>query len=138
MFLKNFKFKNYKRLGRGESSGLGKTCGRGHKGQKSRSGSKLSFDFEGGQTKFFKKIPKFGFKSSKSIFSLNFFNLIFLPFSIFTKFFLKKINFINKKYSYLKIFSYFFNFNKKVIFYNFFITKNIFLFFNFNNFTFIL
>ncbi len=55
------KFKN-KRRGRGIGSGLGKTCGRGHKGQKSRSGSKIRRGFEGGQTPFYRRIPKFGFK----------------------------------------------------------------------------
>ncbi len=50
-----------KRLGRGESSGWGKTAGRGHKGQKARSGKKLSADFEGGQMPLFRRLPKFGF-----------------------------------------------------------------------------
>jgi len=50
-----------KRLGRGESSGQGKTAGRGHKGQLSRSGKKLRPDFEGGQMSLFRRLPKFGF-----------------------------------------------------------------------------
>jgi len=52
--------KNKKRIGRGEGSGLGKTSGRGSKGQKSRSGSKISPGFEGGQNPLKKRIPKFG------------------------------------------------------------------------------
>lgn len=58
-----------KRLGRGIGSGSGKTCGRGHKGQKSRSGGKVSPGFEGGQMPLKKRLPKFGFKSRKSFFS---------------------------------------------------------------------
>ncbi len=54
----------YKRLGRGIGSGKGKTSGRGHKGQKSRSGSKIRIGFEGGQTPFYKRIPKFGFRKN--------------------------------------------------------------------------
>ena len=50
-----------KRLGRGESSGLGKTSGRGHKGQKSRSGSGVRQGFEGGQNPMLRRLPKFGF-----------------------------------------------------------------------------
>lgn len=54
-----------KRVGRGIGSGLGKTCGRGHKGQKSRSGKKISRTFEGGQTPLYRRSPKFGFFSRK-------------------------------------------------------------------------
>lgn len=54
-----------KRLGRGTGSGYGKTCGRGHKGQKSRSGGKISRGFEGGQMPLYRRLPKFGFKSYK-------------------------------------------------------------------------
>ncbi len=56
-----------KRKGRGPGSGLGKTCGKGHKGQKSRSGFKIRRGFEGGQTPFYRRIPKFGFKNNKYI-----------------------------------------------------------------------
>jgi large subunit ribosomal protein L15 len=53
---------NRKRLGRGESSGLGKTAGKGHKGQKSRSGNgKIGAQFEGGQIPLIRRLPKFGF-----------------------------------------------------------------------------
>ena len=50
-----------KRLGRGTSSGTGKTAGRGQKGQKSRSGGGTRLGFEGGQTPLFKRLPKRGF-----------------------------------------------------------------------------
>ena len=50
-----------KRLGRGEASGLGKTSGRGHKGQGSRSGSGVPMGFEGGQNPLLRRLPKFGF-----------------------------------------------------------------------------
>ena len=53
--------KNRKRVGRGPGSGLGKTCGRGHKGAKSRSGFKNKRGFEGGQTPLKRRLPKFGF-----------------------------------------------------------------------------
>ncbi|CAM4212737.1 50S ribosomal protein L15 [Jeotgalicoccus halotolerans] len=49
------------RVGRGMSSGNGKTSGRGHDGQKSRSGGKIGLTFEGGQLPLFRRIPKRGF-----------------------------------------------------------------------------
>ncbi|MAT65390.1 MAG: 50S ribosomal protein L15 [Gammaproteobacteria bacterium] len=52
-----------KRVGRGIGSGLGKTCGRGHKGQKSRSGGYNKVGFEGGQMPLQRRLPKVGFKS---------------------------------------------------------------------------
>jgi len=55
--------KDAKRAGRGIGSGLGKTAGRGHKGQKSRSGGKVSPGFEGGQMPLQKRLPKYGFTS---------------------------------------------------------------------------
>lgn len=54
-----------KRAGRGIGSGLGKTAGRGHKGQKSRSGGKVAAGFEGGQMPLKQRLPKFGFTSRK-------------------------------------------------------------------------
>ncbi|WGH26123.1 MAG: 50S ribosomal protein L15 [Candidatus Shikimatogenerans bostrichidophilus] len=57
--------KKKKRLGRGIGSGRGRTCGRGHKGQKSRSGYSKKIGFEGGQTPLYKRIPKFVFKKNK-------------------------------------------------------------------------
>ncbi len=55
--------KNKKRLGRGEGSGTGDTAGRGHKGQKSRSGYSRKLGFEGGQMPLQRRVPKFGFKN---------------------------------------------------------------------------
>ncbi|MCP4294461.1 MAG: 50S ribosomal protein L15 [Proteobacteria bacterium] len=52
-----------KRVGRGPGSTLGKTCGRGHKGQNSRSGSRKRIGFEGGQMPIHRRLPKRGFKS---------------------------------------------------------------------------
>jgi large subunit ribosomal protein L15 len=52
-----------KRVGRGIGSGVGKTAGRGHKGQKARSGGKVRPGFEGGQMPLQKRLPKFGFAS---------------------------------------------------------------------------
>ena len=52
-----------KRVGRGMGSGLGKTSGRGHKGQKARSGGGVRRGFEGGQTPLYRRLPKRGFKN---------------------------------------------------------------------------
>jgi len=75
--------KNRKRVGRGSGSGLGKTAGRGVKGQKSRSGVAIN-GFEGGQMPLYRRLPKRGFKNffSKKIQTINF----------------KQINEIIKKY----------------------------------------
>ena len=58
-----------KRLGRGPGSGLGKTAGKGHKGQKARKGGGVAPGFEGGQMPLYRRLPKRGFKtlSEKSI-----------------------------------------------------------------------
>ena len=53
--------KNTKRVGRGDGSGKGKTCGRGHKGYKSRSGGKVPSGYEGGQMPIHRRVPKKGF-----------------------------------------------------------------------------
>jgi large subunit ribosomal protein L15 len=55
-----------KRVGRGIGSGLGKTGGRGHKGQKSRSGGTVKPGFEGGQMPLQRRLPKFGFTSRQA------------------------------------------------------------------------
>ncbi|HHH47613.1 MAG TPA: 50S ribosomal protein L15 [Gammaproteobacteria bacterium] len=55
-----------KRVGRGIGCGLGKTCGRGHKGQKSRSGGFHKVGFEGGQMPLQRRLPKVGFNSRKA------------------------------------------------------------------------
>ncbi len=69
--------KEKKRVGRGIGSGLGKTAGRGHKGQKSRSGGTKPIWFEGGQTPIYRRIPKRGFKNpfSKEYDIVNLFQL---------------------------------------------------------------
>lgn len=56
-----------KRAGRGIGSGLGKTCGRGHKGLKARSGGSVKPGFEGGQMPLYRRVPKFGFTSRTSL-----------------------------------------------------------------------
>ncbi|HHH13320.1 MAG TPA: 50S ribosomal protein L15 [Thiolapillus brandeum] len=58
--------KDRKRVGRGIGSGLGKTAGRGHKGQKSRSGGFHKVGFEGGQMPLQRRLPKVGFRSRKA------------------------------------------------------------------------
>jgi len=68
MKLNNIKYnagakKSPKRLGRGSSSGTGKTSGKGHKGQKARSGGGVRPTFEGGQTPLFRRIAKRGFSN---------------------------------------------------------------------------
>tara|TARA_B100001123_G_scaffold447524_1_gene605357 strand:+ start:2160 stop:2621 length:462 start_codon:yes stop_codon:yes gene_type:complete len=65
--------KNKKRLGRGPGSGKGSTCGRGIKGQKSRSGVSIN-GFEGGQMPLYRRLPKRGFSApfSKKIQTINF------------------------------------------------------------------
>ncbi len=57
---------NSKRVGRGIGSGIGKTCGRGHNGQKSRSGGFHKIGFEGGQMPLQRRLPKFGFHSFRA------------------------------------------------------------------------
>lgn len=56
-----------KRLGRGIGSGKGKTCGRGHKGQRARAGGYHKMGFEGGQMPLQRRIPKSGFRSRQSL-----------------------------------------------------------------------
>ena len=57
-----------KRVGRGDASGWGRTCGRGEKGQKSRTASTIRPFFEGGQTPLFRRLPKRGFNSPDHVF----------------------------------------------------------------------
>jgi len=71
MILKRIKFKTKNRIGRGYGSKYGKTAGKGAKGQLCRSGVSLN-DFEGGQTPFFKRIPKRGFNKKKNIVNINY------------------------------------------------------------------
>ena len=60
-----------KRVGRGMASGSGKTCGRGHKGQKSRTGGKIQVGFEGGQMPLQRRLPKVGFSSRTNLLSID-------------------------------------------------------------------
>ena len=103
--------KKTKRLGRGIGSSKGKTCGRGHKGQKSRSGVAIK-NFEGGQMPLYRRLPKRGFKSSKNkdiaIINLtriqqSFENKIILPNNKVNLLILQKSKLINKKYAKLKL-----------------------------------
>ena len=104
--------KNKKRLGRGIGSTKGKTCGRGHKGQKSRSGVAIK-SFEGGQMPLYRRLPKRGFKSlnKKRLVGLvnlsqvqSFIDNKKLPTSdIISLDLLKKNKLINKKYEKLKL-----------------------------------
>jgi large subunit ribosomal protein L15 len=73
--------KERRRVGRGIGSGLGKTCGRGHKGQKSRSGGFHKVGFEGGQMPLQRRLPKRGFTSQNQglVFELRLSDLERLP-----------------------------------------------------------
>jgi large subunit ribosomal protein L15 len=63
--------KDRKRIGRGQGSGLGKTAGKGHKGQKARAGGSVKAGFEGGQMPMHRRLPKRGFRSlDKKVYSL--------------------------------------------------------------------
>ncbi|VFP86155.1 50S ribosomal protein L15 [Buchnera aphidicola (Cinara pseudotaxifoliae)] len=98
--------KKRKRICRGIGSGLGKTGGRGHKGQKSRSGGNVRKSFEGGQTPLYRRIPKFGFISRKKMFidEIRLFELNRIShFKIINLSVLKKTNLIKKNIRYVKI-----------------------------------
>lgn len=94
-----------KRVGRGIGSGFGKTCGRGHKGQKSRSGGKIRLGFEGGQTPLYRRLPKFGFISYKNKVTqeIKLSSLSKLSENIIDLNVLKKYNIIKKKIKFAKI-----------------------------------
>ena len=67
--------RNTKRIGRGNATGQGRTAGKGHKGYQSRSGTKLRFHFEGGQTPLMRRLPKrgvsnYGFRKEVQIVNL--------------------------------------------------------------------
>ena len=105
------RLKSKKRLGRGIGSTKGKTSGRGHKGQKSRSGVAIK-SFEGGQMPLYRRLPKRGFKSFKkrkiALINLSkiqdiFQRKIILPNTKINLTALKKTNLINKKYNELKL-----------------------------------
>ncbi len=65
--LKKINTKEKKRRGRGASSGVGGTSGRGHKGERARAGKKISPWFEGGQTPLYRRLPKRGFRNPSAI-----------------------------------------------------------------------
>ena len=67
-----------KRCGRGESSGIGKTSGKGHKGQKCRSGGSIAIGFEGGQMPLYRRLPKRGFRSRRRVAGLSVYHTISL------------------------------------------------------------
>lgn len=94
-----------KRVGRGIGSGLGKTCGRGHKGQKSRSGGKVRVGFEGGQTPLYRRLPKFGFISRKVKFTkeIKLSDLSNFSEKVIDLTVLKKFNFIKKSIKFVKV-----------------------------------
>ena len=113
--LKNIKKKKLKKkLGRGIGSGKGKTCGRGHKGQKSRSGVAIK-SFEGGQMPLYRRLPKRGFKMfsnkvKKSVAKINLSEIQeiikrkkILPNTRVNLSTLQKSQLVNKKYSKLKL-----------------------------------
>ncbi|WP_343154170.1 50S ribosomal protein L15 [Buchnera aphidicola] len=97
--------KNKKRLGRGIGSGFGKTAGRGHKGQKSRSGGSINRGFEGGQMPLYRRLPKFGFKSRKknNTAEVRLFQISELSTNIISLQTLKEQNIVNKNIKYVKI-----------------------------------
>jgi large subunit ribosomal protein L15 len=64
-----------KRVGRGIGSGLGGTAGKGHKGQKARTGGRVRWGFEGGQTPLMRRLPKFGFSNVNFETKYDIFNL---------------------------------------------------------------
>ncbi|QOJ24225.1 MAG: 50S ribosomal protein L15 [Gammaproteobacteria bacterium] len=94
------------RLGRGIGSGLGKTCGRGHKGQKSRAGGFHKVGFEGGQMPIQRRLPKRGFSSLKSrqSYSLRLSDLSIIPETEINLDTLIKYNIVSKKINKIKIF----------------------------------
>ena len=105
------KLKTKKRLGRGIGSSKGKTCGRGHKGQKSRSGVAIK-SFEGGQMPLYRRLPKRGFKNIRNnkiaLINISKIQQIFkdkkvLPDSKLNLSILQKSKLINKKYRKLKL-----------------------------------
>lgn len=66
--------KNRKRIGRGQGSGQGTQAGKGHKGQKARTGGVVRLGFEGGQTPTYRRLPKVGFSNApfkKTVISIN-------------------------------------------------------------------
>lgn len=128
---KNIKFRKLKkRLGRGIGSNLGKTSGKGHKGQKSRSGNLGKILFEGGQTPIYRRLPKWGFNFlKKKYISLNLYFLEKFPYTLVSIFFIKKFLNINIPQNLFKFFSLK-SIKRKFIFLNINISNFLFFFFN--------
>jgi len=101
------KIKKPKRVGRGESSGWGKTAGRGHKGQKARKSGNVRFGFEGGQNPLINKLPKRGFtrlqSSDKIAISIDRLCDKIEPNSLVTIELLKKLNIIKSNVKKIKV-----------------------------------
>lgn len=95
-----------KRVGRGIGSGLGKTCGRGHKGQKSRTGGFHKVGFEGGQMPLQRRLPKVGFTSrvGRVTAEVRLSELSKLGDEVVSLDVLKKANLVNKSVSRAKVF----------------------------------
>lgn len=102
-----FSKKTAVRVGRGIGSGMGKTCGRGHKGQKSRSGGYTKRGFEGGQMPMQRRLPKFGFTSKKSLLKqeIRLSDLNAINAEVIDLFALQQANVINPEIRYVKIFA---------------------------------
>lgn len=94
-----------RRLGRGIGSGLGKTSGKGHKGQKARAGGFHKINFEGGQMPIQRRLPKMGFKSrvAKTIDEINLSELARLDAAIIDLDVLKAAGLINKAILQVKV-----------------------------------
>jgi len=95
------------RLGRGIGSGLGKTSGKGHKGQKARKSGNPRRGFEGGQNPLYRRVPKFGFKSISGLYTeqLRLADLNNLNETEVTLDTLKAANLIKRNTKFVKIFS---------------------------------
>lgn len=96
-----------KRLGRGIASGLGKTAGRGHKGQRARAGGYHKVGFEGGQMPLQRRLPKFGFASRKALVTaeIRLGELNKLTTDIVDMITLKEANLINASVEFVKVFA---------------------------------
>ena len=94
-----------KRLGRGIGSGLGKTSGKGHKGQKARAGGFHKINFEGGQMPIQRRLPKMGFKSrvSKTVDEVNLSELASLKDAVIDLDVLKSAGLVNKAIREVKV-----------------------------------
>lgn len=100
-------FKDRKRVGRGPGSGLGKTSGKGHKGQNARTGGGVRPGFEGGQTPLFRRLPKRGFSNAMfkieyAVINLNDLNK-FEEGAVVTPELLKEIGILKKQLSGVKV-----------------------------------